>query len=313
MPDLTALFDACERALADAARTTDVCGIDVGFPESVHCRDFASMAPGLRVHTSRASPAGKSAPRSASSPADAVFSTAAGYASGIATATPESLPDVTFGDRRSRHRPPLPGTSIARDGNSRAGTLGLIVRQRRRDAGDAYGLSCAHVLRPVSAGRSAHVSQPPSSGADDVLGIAHARIDNACGDAAIFRITPGEPVVAAPQFNTTVRITGTAYAQLGAKVSKSGVATGVTHGCVDGIGHYRMTPEGPFMRGFRIRRLDGDTRPLSGVEDSGAVWYLSDQPIAVGLHTGNDGTGGGRFAIASHLPSVLEALDVQLW
>lgn len=135
-------------------------------------------------------------------------------------------------------------------------------------------------------------------------------IDNSYGDAAIFEITDRPPARQTMQFGTQHAITSADFAVLGEPIMKSSVATDLRCGVVDGIGYYRLSDGGELMMGFRVRPADGSNESLSAAEDSGAVWYRPATMTGLGLHTGYDLVGKRHYAVASHLPCVLQALGV---
>lgn len=284
------LHAECERLAALLATDPSVRSIEVGLT-------MTDGIPALRIH--RTEPSTPSHDVSRASP-PSVGAIHAGHNTQPLAA------------RRQRLRPIVPGTSIARIGNSATGTLGALVRRPSDAEHIVYGLSCAHVLREVSRTSTSCVTQPASTRRADQIGAIVATVNDARGDAAIVRLDDSHAVTRSAQFDTSATLTNVTLVTLATRVWKSGVATGVTTGVVHGIGFYRLAEGAPLMRGFRIRALHGAPQPISGPEDSGAVWYLDDQRTGVGLHTGFDVIDGTRCAIASHLPLVLQALAVVL-
>lgn len=132
------------------------------------------------------------------------------------------------------------------------------------------------------------------------------------------------PVVISQVYSLTTKGISRKYAlsrdDFGREVWKSGKATGVTKGRIDGIGIYFFDYAGigrVAVEGFKIVPTDdnhGDEISLPG--DSGAIWVAKDGKDfkGVGLHM--DGEKNRAFkeehAIACHLDKVLAKLNVSL-
>jgi hypothetical protein len=218
--------------------------------------------------------------------------------------------------------PIRPGVSIGNVLRQSTGTLGAFVRDI------ASGRSCVlgnwHVLagstravegEPISQPGPRHLgSQPPHPVANLLRwsDLAHGI------DAAVAVL---DQVLALDQqpFGFASSAVGVANPEVGMRVVKSSVVTGVTHGVVDGIeGSYPMdyTTFGDarrWMDGVRLIADPGareDKISLAG--DSGAVWIDVATNMAIGLHfAGEDGLGPlAEYALAHPLPRVLNSLQV---
>lgn len=225
-----------------------------------------------------------------------------------------------------------PGLSVGHK-NRRAGTLGAVVYDN--DQGYPLLLSCWHVLTMPDALPNSRILQPgPSDGGlpeSDWIGSFEPRgaFPNAVGDAAVAKIIDSSingRVVKRGQFGTndgtgkpivvekTAQIT---YRDLGERLEKSGKATGVTQGMIDGVGIYFADygmGERLAVHGFKIVPLDEDHQEISAPGDSGALWYRTKDHVGVGLHF--EGEKNLAFdaeqALACHLEPVLKALHVRL-
>jgi hypothetical protein len=223
----------------------------------------------------------------------------------------------------SQHLNPIQaGISVSHFGQG-AGTLGLIVY--RNKTGEPAILSCAHVIAGQFARRNDPIFQPAVlDGGEpdfDAVGYLANWFVDEDGDAAIAVLNRSR-MIAGGQFSTEQRLLESGPVKLGNLVEKSGRGSGVTQALVDGIGLYRMTLAGfgpKWISGFRLvprnpRRIVEISRP----GDSGAVWYrINGSTEGVGLHIdGEMPRGNGRqqseYAIACHLPKVLERLDVTM-
>lgn len=203
-----------------------------------------------------------------------------------------------------------PGLSVGNPA-ARAGTIGLIVY----DGANPTLLSCHHVLAGPLGEVGQAVLHPPveqgGSGEEYVVGhLSRAHTPGLWGDAAIARLNDGVA------FSRAVHISGavvrfTAMASPGLVLEKVGATSGVTRGLVEAVGQYRIDPSGAVIDGMLIAPLDATDVSLPG--DSGAIWYDGATDTGYGLHTARGKDDDGRtFAIASHLPTVLDTLDVTL-
>lgn len=243
--------------------------------------------------------------------------------------TDVSRPEVDAPDarrtRRSRQDTVQPGLSISHSKGT-AGTLGAIVFDR--DTGEPFALSNWHVLHSHRGKLGDSVTQPGPADSSRVatnrmgrlvrsfLGLAGdcaiASIDNRAVNAEILGLDDVTPV-------------GTAKAQLGDKLIKSGRTTGITHGVVSRVSvRSRINYGGDVgvveIGGFEIRpnpdhREVNDEISMGG--DSGSLW-MSDEDgsrdIAVGLHFAGEASRlrGIRHehALACQIHSVFDKLNV---
>jgi len=230
-------------------------------------------------------------------------------------------------NRRQRFDCLQPGMSVAPRGSDTVGTLGMIVRDCV--SGKPAILSNRHVFADSLQSRKGdQILQPASNdggevGADVVAELERMILDQH-GDAAIALVNDQRPFEA--------RILGLNLApnavtdpQIGDVVVKSGVATRVTRGRVDGIGRYFLTYQisGFAQRlgfdGFYIITLDPSNpsnQEISAPGDSGAVWIKDGTAAVVGLHVAGDAAGSqacGEYAIACSATNVFKALNIEPW
>lgn len=139
-------------------------------------------------------------------------------------------------------------------------------------------------------------------------------------DAAIAGIEAGVACVESI-FGTNIMLQATADNILGQRVMKQGMASGLTHGMIDGIEGSHQLDYSNFgdvtrwMDGVRIiadpEHPEGEIS-LSG--DSGAIWYDPDKKTGVGLHfAGEDATGPlAQYALAHPLIPVFDAIQIRV-
>ena len=223
-------------------------------------------------------------------------------------------------DRRTqRHNPLPPGVSVSH-GCQGPGTLGAIVF-RRADGAPAL-LSCWHVLAHSRARRGDPIYQPsPGDGGDvrfEGIGTLEDWLIDGDGDAAIALLNKSRILERGP-LDTGAVLSGARRARLGEVLTKSGRGTNVTRALVDGIGLYQLqVGDAPptLIQGFHLVPVAGAAGEISRFGDSGAIWFSSEAPgysVGVGLHVDGEHTDDEpEFAIACHLPVVLERLKVSL-
>lgn len=222
--------------------------------------------------------------------------------------------------RTKRFNPLQPGISVSH-GARGAGTLGTLVYLEGSNA--PVILSCWHVLAPENGRRGDAIYQPSlADGGNprfDVVAHLERWFVDEDGDAAIALLTRGR-MLETTLLESDVEIGSARRVVLGEVLEKSGRGTGVSSGLVDGVGRYRLTLHsgGPtWVEGFRLVPVEGADGPLSDRGDSGAVWFKrrnrSKSAAGVGLHIdGERRQGDPEYAIACHLPQVLERLEVSL-
>ncbi|HEY4302862.1 MAG TPA: hypothetical protein VGM82_00235 [Gemmatimonadaceae bacterium] len=214
--------------------------------------------------------------------------------------------------------PLRPGISVGGEGIS-GGTLGMIVFD---SAGRAYILSAAHVLsvRPSTKEPIGEnpTTQPARNGDNTVVIVgkeAKTVFDDGRIDAAISAIrdqlADGQAITYCrrtlsdtPAKSAVIGPPGAAV--IGRPVRKSGNASLVTTGKIDGIGHYFADDDDHIgFDGFRITSTDGNKPSRRG--DSGAIWYSTENSQGIGLHVAGDDT---NASLACHLDVVFTELGV---
>ena len=219
--------------------------------------------------------------------------------------------------------PIRPGVSIGNVARQSTGTLGAVVRDT--DSGRSCALSNWHVLSgSTQAAEGDSISQPGPRHLGNRPPRPVAQLlrwtDLSHGiDAALAVLDPALALDRLP-FGFTLAALGTAEPEVGMRVIKSGVVTGVTHGLIDGIeGSFPMdyAAFGDTRRWMDGVRLIVDPASPAGeislAGDSGSVWIDVATNLAVGLHfAGEDGLGPlAEYALAHPLPRVLSLLRAE--
>jgi hypothetical protein len=217
-----------------------------------------------------------------------------------------------------------PGISIGNLMRTTTGTLGLIVRDVA--SGSKAVLSNWHVLcgsPDCTAGEQITHPGPLDSDQTSPSKVAELmRWTNLAHgyDAATAKIvTDIGASNDIPELH--LNVAEIAEPHLGMHIEKVGIASGTSHGVVDGVeGAYRMdySPYGEavyWMDGMHI--VPDPTDPdhdLSLDGDSGAIWVDPQTESAVGLHFGGDNPGSplAEYAVAHRLSAVLQLLQIQL-
>ena len=318
------LKNAYEAALSQHGGRPDVWGVDIGYRY-----DGTRMRPedGLfvRVHVSPEVAASDPRAGTGQPPLAMAFSAAA------IPDTLEGVPLVRIHAKYGKHHqvgggttasdvhkrtvvvnPLRPGVQVAQQ-NGTGGTLGLIVVDLL--SGEFSILSNEHVLQVAGVVNPTIVQPTFLAGGTPVATFTRA-VGHPTGDAALAALgNPTARPLSAVQFGTRVVVAGPDDVVVGDVVRKSGAASGITDGVVDGIGRYRMADnESVGMDGFRIVAKPRN-RDISKPGDSGAVWFRKSDHKGVGLHVGGDITVTDpvlRPAIAAHLPAVLQALNAAI-
>jgi hypothetical protein len=181
------------------------------------------------------------------------------------------------------------------------GTLGAFVLRNNKLA----LLTAGHVLPQANI----DVFQPsfpvdPSAVADHTVTRTNLLVD-----AAVARWT-GSRGQNYEQLETGVVVASVAAVAKDDIVTKSGLATAVTVGKVDGIGRYLVS--GNLIEGFSVVPVAPGT-VISRSGDSGSLWFRAPA-IGVGLHVGGDASGRiqDARAIACHLENVFSAFKLKL-
>jgi len=187
--------------------------------------------------------------------------------------------DVLQVARENLSGPLTGGTGIfnARHSNG-TGTLGSVVFDPLTLA--PLGLSCHHVL----VGDHGQVDDGIKTSTGEVIGSLLRW--NEPSDCAVFRIDAGVAVsLDIEGIHSVNGAAGSEFPMLGTPVTKSGVATGVTGGIIDGIGaEISVVPE------------PGHTVPIADHGDSGSLWLASASAAAVGLICAKDQNSLRTFA-----------------
>jgi hypothetical protein len=319
-PNDAQLQSAYAAALAQYGEQSDVCGVDIGY-RYAGTRMMPNDGLVVRVHRSSKLSASDESAR-----AERRMTARASSAAAVPP-TMEGVPLVFLHAKYARHQggsrgataqdvhkrvvlvdPLCPGVQVAQR-NGTGGTLGLIVFDLELE--EFSILSNEHVLR-VAGGHE--IDQPElAKGGTQVATFTRA-IAHPTGDAALARLNKNR-TLSAVQFGTKVVVAAAANVLIGDVVQKSGAASGLTTGVVDGIGRYRMADNEKLgMDGFRIVAKPRN-RDVSKGGDSGAVWFRKSDHKGLGLHVGGDITVANlerRPAIAAHLPAVLQALRAEI-
>ena len=193
------------------------------------------------------------------------------------------------------------------------GTLGGIVEDRQTRA--KMILSNWHVLAGSDyAVRGTRIFQPAygdwGSGADTIATLERHVFDQEI-DAAVARLTGQRGWLNSQQGIGPV--TGVKAPFLSMRVIKSGRASGVTYGIVDGFeGEYPLSYQGMqhrirFVNRIVPQRVQGE---VSRGGDSGSWWLEESTCQAVGLHFA--GQDDPETALAISMPQVLDALNVDI-
>ena len=193
----------------------------------------------------------------------------------------------------------------------RAGTLGAVVMDRATQ--QTMVLSNHHVLWDSWRGGAQSIVQPSrleGGNISNVIGRTRRHALERALDAAVAELT-GTRGISAYQKNLG-DVRGLAVAGLGARVRKSGFASGVTSGIVTGTDAVVPVRSRGVLRRFRHALFiepESSWREVSRAGDSGALW-VNDNMEAVALHFA--GTNRPEKAFALDLTSVLRALQVAL-
>lgn len=215
--------------------------------------------------------------------------------------------------RATRRDPLTGGISVSGEWLYGYGTLGGIVQDRA--TGQKMILSNWHVLAGSAWGvPGTRIFQPGygdyGSGADTVATLTRHVFDQEI-DAAVAALTN-----ARGWKNEQLGIgavTGVKAPGLGMCVTKSGRASGVTHGMIDGYeGEFPLYYQGFLHRIRYVHRIvpqPGETN-VSIPGDSGSWWLQEGSLEAVGLHFA--GQDDPDLALAIAMPQVLDALNVDI-
>ncbi len=215
--------------------------------------------------------------------------------------------------RASMYDPLLGGISVSGKWVFGFGTLGGIVEDRATHS--KMILSNWHVLAGSDyAGQGTPIFQPAygdyGSDYDTVASLDRHAFDQGI-DAAVAALNETRGW-SSTQLGIGA-VTGAAAPALSMAVTKSGRASGVTHGIIDGFdGEYPINYQGMPRRIKFVNRIiprPGDT-VVSQPGDSGSWWLQEGTGQAVGLHFA--GQDDPETALAISMPQVLDALGVDI-
>ena len=224
----------------------------------------------------------------------------------------------------SLFNPLRPGISAGNTLRQTTGTLGLFVTDKQTGDGCMlsnwhvfYGSPDAAVGEEITQPGPAHLgSSPPRNVATLLKSLSLA---NGL-DAAIAKLIAGT-AVDLKTLGTNLQPAKVANPQVGMRLIKAGVTSGVTRAIVDGVGgsyqidYTNFGEKVRWMDGFRlVADPDQPEDEISLEGDSGAVWFEPTKRWAVGLHFGGeDGLGPlAEYALAHPLPLVLDRLNVTI-
>lgn len=269
--------------------------VDVGY-KYIKGEQTDKLAIRVHVHEKK--------PESALKPSEVISREIEGVPTDVIQSNPVEEQD------RQRRFDPLAGGIVVWNTRLRAygGTLGAIVYDA--DTLEPMGLTNHHVLVRNIGQRGDNIAQPATVDAADVIGTlvrwdrrldcAICTLNNARGISGRIEGYPDRP--GGPGGPTGVR-----RPSVGMPVTKSGIATGVTYGIVDGIGFTQFTvvpdPAHPSLNG-----------EISASGDSGSVWLEVGSFNAVGLHWGGeqDTAPQAERAWAKRMDKVARKLDIVL-
>jgi hypothetical protein len=193
-------------------------------------------------------------------------------------------------------RPLRAGTYVLNPAAAEPGTLGWFATS---NGADRWLVSCCHVLCRPNLGPSV-AGEPVFQPTSDAPIVANVQLGDITLDVAAALILPA--VAIALEILNLPPIQAPAQPQVGMRVIKSGMATGVTEGIITAVNAATSQVEIELVSGFH------PDYELSAAGDSGAVWLTraSCQPVA--LHTGLKLSGA---AAAVSWLDALAALNLQ--
>lgn len=188
------------------------------------------------------------------------------------------------------------------------GTLGAIVYDRQ--TGQQMALSNFHVFvknQPQDAVGNI-ITQPCTGGnADDIIGKV-VKSDSTL-DCSIAQLTTKRQISTSLE-GISGGIKGIVAPTLGMQVMKSGRATGITYGMIDGVGADNDNT-------FTIVPIPNkwDKKEISSGGDSGSIWIEQSSHAAVGLHFGGETSTAlkDERAWAKSIQYVAHKLDIDVF
>jgi hypothetical protein len=170
-----------------------------------------------------------------------------------------------------------------------SGTLGAILYDAN---GNMVGLSNYHVLYGSKGQDGDTVIQPKEDPTQPADIIGNLVTGSQQYDCAIFSINANRTSEEAQIFAFQHKITGSRDPVQGIAIKKSGVASDVTYGIVDGV-----SADGSFcIAANPVRANPGNILATFG--DSGSIWVVDDDQgnVAVGLHFAGEQDGSKAYA-----------------
>ncbi|MDZ7343249.1 MAG: transglycosylase SLT domain-containing protein [candidate division KSB1 bacterium] len=222
-------------------------------------------------------------------------------------------PSATRHDTKKFHSPLLAGLGIFNAKTNRLGTLGGKVRCRHSN--EVMLLSTWHVLAGssnASMGESIYqLARPHDTGEVKPLVEFTRHAMEANLDAAVARLRGEQQLLSEhAEFGA---VTGAVIPQLGMRVTKTGLGSGVTSGVITGIMGYsihRYVGQRHLIRDIVHLAPAEPEKKISSPGDSGAWWMEDAHSRAAALHFA--GSHQANFALALSMPEVMSALDVDI-
>ena len=307
-------FDAVGEAFV-AAPKVNVYAMGVG-PKMVDGRPTEELA--VRYYVAR------KLPRAELSSKDILPARISGIATDIVEA---DFPEFAV-NLRHRHRPMLPGVSVAHIKGG-PGTMGCYCRSTRKDDAQEqlYMLSCNHVLAMFNSAKPGDlITQPATSldggdarrdgvaGLERFVAFEFGRTGNAPNanrvDAAIARLHAAEQATLVA--SSRLEPVAPAEPRLGDLVYNSGRTTGHTEGVLDDIALTTSIPLNRsrhlcFVNCLRVRPTSDSKVAEQG--DSGSVFWNSEhRPVGLLFSVGPK----RDFALAVRMSHVVEELGIEV-
>jgi endonuclease G, mitochondrial len=301
-PKVEAAFHA---AIAKYAQRPEVTGIGIGFKVKGGNR-LSTLAIRIHVrekHASKYLSARERFPKTIRGvPVDVIE---ASYAHEVGDMAGQ-LPDSSWTARTSASGILRPGLSISHE-FGRAGTLGLVLRDRR--TGQPCLLSAAHVLADHPNFRPGDPIVQPAREDGGTRAVGRFIRLNRDTDSAFAVLEAGVDTDSA-QLGSNITVSRARFPSLGDVLEKSGRTTKVTRALVEELGVI-----GGVRFAMRLGPLDPEARPLPPIArpgDSGSIWYDPATGAGVGLHCRGLAAPNGEseVAIASSLRIVMDFLEL---
>jgi len=198
------------------------------------------------------------------------------------------------------YRPLMAGIAVSNPNVDRFGTIGLILTS---NGVDRWILGCYHVLgreNGTAALEGEPVYQPRRKDVPQSIGSLRLAQSSQSDDFALAEIS--QAIVCSPGIFGLGWVGAATQPQIGQKVLKSGVGSGVTQGRVVDIQGNTV-----HIDGFPEFPADYE---LSSGADSGAVWVTADTHAPVALHQRGNPQGGKEIAIGFSMVRLLTTLGM---